>query len=340
VEDFMKNNFFYLPLFGVLALICAVCSCSTGEAAAKILGTSSEAPVFLACKAVSSTEIDFEFSLPVSVVSLHFFPSVEVESIEEGKVVRVSFSAGPGPGEKLTADLLAQDEKGNTINVLVPFRTRNERIPAMLINEMRTEYSKPKAEFIEFKILEAGNLGALRVFIAGNYKAPLVYEFLPVEVEAGEYVLLHLRTMEELNRDEYGNSKDESGGADAVAGVRDFWVSGTGKLLHKTDVVYVLDQDDHVVDAVMTAENPDPWWSKDYFADAADFLYQQGAWKSPDGKIAGPKDAVDSFNIKTAMTRSISRDETAPDTNTKADWYITATSGITLGKPNNPARFQ
>ena len=336
----MKNNFFYFTLFGVISLFCTVCSCSTGEVAAKILGTSSEAPVFLTCKAVSGTEIDFEFSLPVKVVSLHFFPSVEVESIEEGSVVRVSFSEGPGPGEKLTADLLAQDEKGNTINVLVPFRTRNDRIPAMLINELRTEYSKPKAEFIEFKILEAGNLGALRVFIVGNYKAPLVYEFLPVEVAAGEYVMLHLRTMEELNRDEYGSNKDESGGVDAIAGVRDFWAPGTAKLLHKTDMVYVLDQDDRVIDAIMLSENPDPWWNKDYFAEAADFLFQQGAWKSPDGKIAGPKDAVDSFNIKTAMTRSISRDEATPDTNTAADWYITATSGITPGKPNNPNRFQ
>jgi hypothetical protein len=102
----------------------------------------------------------------------------------------------------------------------------------------------------------------------------------------------------------------------------------------------VLDQDDLVIDAVMLAESPDPWWNKDYLSEAADFLYQKNAWKSPEGAIAGPKDAVDSFNIKTAMTRSISRDETMPDTNTKADWYITATSGITPGKLNNPARFQ
>ena len=336
----MRKKYLYLFLLGITPLICTVCSCSTGEAiAAQILGTSSQAPVFLACKAVSGTEIEFQFSQPIKVVSVNFSPALEVESIDEGDVVRVCVAEGLTPGEKLTADLLAMDEKGNTINVLVPFRTRNDRIPALLINELRTEYSKPKAEFIEFKMLEAGNLAAVRVYAAGNNKAPLVYEFSPVEVTAGEYILLHLRTMQDTNCDEYGSSKDASGGDDAVAGVRDFWVPGTVKLLHKTDVIYVLDQDDNVIDAVMMTESQDSSWNKDYLAAAAEFLHEKGAWKSADENIPAPKDAVDSFNIKTAMTRSVSRDETVPDSDTSADWYITATSAITPGKPNNPKRF-
>ena len=336
----MQKKHLYLPLLGLISLVYSVCSCSTGEAASQILGTSSQAPVFLACKAVSGTEIEFQFSKPVTIVSVLFNPPVEVEAFDEGAVIRVQLAAGLKPGEKLTADLLAKDEKGNTVNVLVPFRTRNDRIPALVINELRTEYSKPKAEFIEFKILEDGNLAALRVFIAGNNKTPMVYEFSSVEVLANEFVLLHLRTMEETSCDEYGSDLDESGGADAVSGVRDFWVPDTVKLLRKTDIVYVLNQDDEVIDAVMLSENTDTWWNKDYLADASNFLYEKGAWKSSDGKIAGPKDAVNTLNIKTAMTRSVSRDETVSDTNTAADWYITATSGISPGKPNNPARFQ
>jgi hypothetical protein len=338
VEEIMRKRYFYIPLLGLLSLFCTVCSCSTEEAAAQILGSSSEAVVFLACKAVSGTEIDFEFSLPVKIVSLRFSPSIEVDSIDEGNIVKVNFTEGLGPGERLTADLLAEDEKGNTINVLVPIRTRNDRIPKLVINELRTEYSKPNSEFIEFKILKAGNMGAMRVIIAGNYKDPLVYEFSPVEVREGEYILLHLRTLEESSKDEYGTNLDESPGVEAVAGVRDLWVPGSAKLLHKTDAVYVLDQDDEVIDAVMMAESPDPWWNKDYLAEAADFLFKKGAWKSPDGKIAGPKDAVNTG--KTTQTRTVCRDETVSDTNTLNDWYITVNSGRTPGKPNNPGRFQ
>jgi hypothetical protein len=327
----------YVIVLSVCVLFCTVCSCSTGEAATQVLGASSEAPVFLSCRAVTEKEIDFQFSLPVKVVSLHFSPAVEIAEVEEGSTVRVILSKSPGLGEKLTADLLAEDDYGNTINVLVPLRSRNDQMPDMLINEMRTEGSKAKPEYLEFKIRTSGNLGALRVFMAGNYKNPLVYEFAPAEVAQGEYVVLHLRTSDdEACKDELGADLNESGGAEAVAGGRDFWIPGSTKLLHKTDAVYVLDQDDRVIDAVMLSEEPGSWWNKEYFAEAADFLFKQGAWKSAAGKISGPSDAADTSAVKTATTRSISRDENAADTNTAADWFVTGTGGQTPGKLNKP----
>ena len=333
-------KYVYRLLTVICSMFCTVCSCATGgtEAAAQILGKSSEAPVFISCKAVSETEMDFQFSLPVKITSLHFSPEMQLEGIENGSTVRVSFSGGPGPGEKVTVDLLAEDDNGNTINVLVPFRTRNDRLPSLLITELRTEYSKPKCEFIELKTLGAGNLGALRVYIAGNYKAPLVYEFPSVEVAKGEYITLHLRTTEESNRDELKRSLEESGGADSSPTARDLWIPGSTKLLHKTDAVYLLDQDDCVVDAVMLSENADPWWNKDYFAEAAEFLFNAAAWNSPDNKICDPSKAVQSTG--TTVTRTICRDESlVKKSGTAADWYITANSSATPGKPNNPKRY-
>jgi hypothetical protein len=333
-------KYVYHLLAVICSIFCTVCSCATGgtEAAAQILGKSSEAPVFISCKAVSETEIDFQFSLPVKVTSLHFNPEFQPESIENGSTVRVSFIRGPGPGERVTADLLAEDDNGNTINVLVPFRTRNARMPSLIITELRTEYSKPKCEFIEFKALEAGNLGALKVFVAGNYKAPLLYEFPLIEAAKGEYITLHLRTTEESNCDELGRSLDESGGVDSSPTARDIWIPGSAKLLRKTDVVYLLDQDDRVVDAVMLSENADPWWNKDYFAEAAEFLYNAAAWKSPDNKICDPSKAVQSTG--TTVTRTICRDESLEkNSGTAADWYITANSCASPGKPNNPKRY-
>ena len=324
---------------GICAILCTVCSCITGagDTAAQILGNTSQGPVFLSCKAVSETEIDFRFSQPVNLTSVYFSPSAQVESVESGSTVRVTISEGPGPGEKITADLLAEDEKGNTINVLVPFRTRNNRMPSLLINELRTENTKPRYEYIEFKTLKAGNLGAIRLFIAGNYKAPMVYEFPPAETSTGEYITLHLRTTEENCRDELGKNLAESGGTDSSPTARDLWIPGSTKLLHKTDAVYLLDQDDNVIDAVMVSENSDPWWNKDYFTEAAEFLFNTGAWKSPDGKICSPADAVKSNG--TTVTRTICRDETVKNTGTASDWYITATSSATPGATNNPKRY-
>ena len=337
----MKNVGFVLLGICILPGLFFSCSTSTGEtnkSPANIYGGSSQALLFLSCKAVSEREIDFEFSLPVRVVSLRFTPNLEIDSIEEGSTVKVNITDNPGPGVKFLADILAEDTDGNTISVLAPFRSRNDRMPLLRINELRTEYSKPRTEFIEFKMLSSGNLGAMRVFVESNSKNPLIYEFAPVEISEGEYVVLHLRTLEDSCRDEYA-ALDESGGTDSSPTARDFWIPGAVKLLRKTDAVYVLDQDDRALGAVMISENPDSAWKKDYFDLAAEFLFMKRAWLSPAGRKCLPLDAVNSFNIKTSVTRSISRDETAENTNTSADWYITATSCATPGGPNNPKRF-
>jgi len=212
-------------------------------------------------------------------------------------------------------------------------------IPAMLINELRTEYdgsaSALRAEFIELKMLSQGNLGGLRVFIASNTKNPLVYQFKPVDVKEGEYVLLHLRTLEESCKDEYGGDLSESGGKDAPPDARDFWIPGKKELLRKTDAVYIMDMNNVILDAVMLADDT-VTSAAAFFNNACEFLFSKGAWLSPNGTVPCREDAVKSSGIKSSMTRSISRDENAPDTNTAADWHVTGLNGVTAGRENSP----
>jgi hypothetical protein len=335
-------------LAGITRLIClaglvGLClSCSVEESAG-VLGSRSQAPVFLGCRAASTEALQFRFSRPVEVLAFNASPSLPVESIEGGELIQVNLSDSIPGGESYTVDILVKDGEGNTLNVLVPFRSRNDRMPRLLINELRTEYAssstgKPRIEFVELKAEEEGNLGALRLFIAGNTKKPLVFEFPPAELAAGEYTVLHLRTLEEGTADETGDDLDLSKGYEAGALSRDFWVPGAEKLLHKTDAVYLMDQDDNIIDAVMMSEKADPWWTKDHFVQAADLFHQQGAWVSPDEEIPGPPAAA--ITGSSTATRSICRDETVPDSNTAADWYVTVTSGATPGALNNPKRFE
>jgi len=286
--------------------------------------------------------IEFEFSQPVKVTSLSFEPAVKILSVEDGSVVKVTLEESPLPGTLLTADLLAEDSGKNTVNVLVPFRSRNDRMPQLAINELRTDYSNSnsriRVEFIEFKTKTAGNLGAMRVFLAGGSQKPSMYEFSPVEVSSGEYIVLHLRKMEEACKDEYTSNLAESGGFPSSSEGRDFWYPGTEKLINKTaGFVYVLDQDDNVLAAVMHSEAPSLWWTKDYLAEAAEFLHQKGAWTSDTGGVCRPADAISSANM--SATRTACRDETAQDKKTASGWYIANTSGDTPGKKNNPERY-
>jgi len=336
----MKNCFL---LVGVCILLG---SCSTPETptAAQMLGGSSSALVYLNCRAVSQEEVEFTFSRPVTIKYINFEPKLEVDSVENGSTVKVKLKEKSGSGKLITTDILAEDEKKNTVNVLVSFRTRNDRMPDLVINEICTESASAaagkKEEFIEFKTKTAGNLGAMRVVINGNSNAAkqTIYEFSPVDVKKDEYIVLHLRTYNSASKDEYTNALDESVGINASPTARDFWIPGEAKLIHKTSMVYVLDQDDKVIDAVILSETQDNWWTKDYFAETAEFLFDAGAWKSPDGSVCGPKDAVASG--KATNTRTICRDETViKKTGTAKDWYVTDTSCATPGKPNNPKRY-
>ncbi|MDR0502667.1 MAG: hypothetical protein LBH16_05035 [Treponema sp.] len=302
----------------------------------------SPAPVFLECRAVSEREVIFEFSLPVSIISLCFFPEHEIESIEEGDAVKVTLAENIPIGLNVTADITAMDEYGNLLEVTAQFKGRNTRVPLMLINELFTEYDKgsSRTEYIEFKMLSAGNMGAIRVYAASNYKQPLIYEFAPVDVNEGEYVVLHLRMLEDTNRDEYGENLEESGGTFASPAARDFWKPGSEKYLRQTDIVYVLDQDDEALDAVMIAESSDPVWKlvsrNNCFPAHAEFLHSKDAWRSADGSLPTQADAASSATIKTSVTKSISRKESAKNTRSAADWYVTAQNGASPGGPNKP----
>jgi len=206
-------------------------------------------------------------------------------------------------------------------------------VPGLVINELRTEASDSRSEFIEFRMLTDGNLYGLRVFIyrSGGGRTPVVFEFPSAVVKAGEYVVLHLRTLAGLT-------------LDVSPTAHNFWMPGSTSRLNKTSAVYVLDHGDRVLGAVMLSEHPtaSSWEGSNraHFADIARFLFEQNAWKSSAGGIATPADAVITSSVGTAVTRSVSRDEAVGNTNTAADWYVTANNGATPGMPNDPRRLE
>ena len=328
-------------IFLLLVLVLTAYSCSSEGELQEILGLNSEtkSPVFLDCRPVSPTEVVFNFSHPVTVVSVVFEPSLEIDSVEDGSEVKVTFVGNIEAGMKITADILVEDSKKDTLNVIVPFRARNDRIPDIVFNELRTEYSKPRAEFVEFLAMGAGNLGAMRLFIAGHSLSEPIYEFPPAEVAAGEYIVFHLRTLEEGCVDETGSNTALSGGTDAHDKGRDFWLPNTSEMLRKTDALWIMDQDDRIIDAIIFSENPDAAWSNSKVAEAAKFLGEKKAWRplsngddGEEGWIPAPDDVF--ISKGTTATKTICRDESLPAEPRAVNWYITATNGLSPGEKN------
>jgi len=305
-----------------------VSGCSTEAALQGLFGTGVVSPVFNGCKTPAEGEVEFLFSGEVKVSSLYFDPPLDAEVVSQGEKVAVRFRSTLPGGSKIAADLLVEDKQKNTLNVLVSFRTRNDRMPDLLINEVRASYSKPKAEFVEIVTLKAGNLGGMRLFSAYESEEP-IFEFPPVEVKKGEYIVVHTRSIEEGLADETGTNLAQSRGTDALSTARDFWIPGT-QILHSTNAIYLMDQDDKILNGVTLFGSKYKWTEK--VAAAAELMVEQNAWKG-----ASPDDAVKTDG--NTATRTICR-ATGANTNSAANWYITATSGATPGGVNNPKRYQ
>jgi len=331
-EVIMKKGYFAgMAAITVAAIIMAalfVSACSTESALQRLLGAGVVPPVFYGCKTPAEGEVDFLFSGEVKVSSLRFDPPLDAKVAGEGEKVAVRFTSALPGGSKVTADLLVEDKHKNTLNVLVSFRTRNDRMPELLINEVRAVYSKPRVEFVEIITLNAGNLGGIRLFAAYESGEP-VFEFPPVEVKKGEYIVVHTRSIEEGLADETGTNLAQSQGTDASPAARDFWIPGT-QILHSTNAIYLMDQDDKMLNGVTFFGQKYKWTER--VAAAARLLAEQNAWKG-----ANPDDAVNTDG--TTATRTICRAAGA-NTNSAVNWYITATSGATPGGANNPKRYQ
>jgi hypothetical protein len=102
-----------------------------------------------------------------------------------------------------------------------------------------------------------------------------------------------------------------------------------------------MDQDDKIIDAILLSENSDANWKSDKIAEAASFFGKEKAWLPSNGDTAewspGPSDAV--IAAGTTNTRTICRVETPLAKPCAGNWYITANSSATPGKPNNPKRY-
>ncbi|MCL2214756.1 MAG: hypothetical protein FWC06_06035 [Treponema sp.] len=285
--------------------------------------------IFLGGGSIAEEQIVFAFSKPVTIKNISFEPDLQTASIANGSMVKVTFKERY-PGMLVTARMIAEDINKNEINVQTTIRLRNSRTPQLVINElcveMSTDSTGTRAEYIEFKMKTDGNLGGLQVYITTNSTKPkqTIYELPSVEVKKDDYVVLHLRAYDSESRNEYGSNLAESGGRNSSPAARDLWVFDTEKLINKTSIVYIADQDGVILDAVMLSVKGSPVWPNDYMTKAAAFLLEQGVWNG---------NPIDSE--KTTNTRTVCRYETLQrNSKSFADWYIAGTNGFSPGGAN------
>lgn len=311
-------------------------SCAIDPETISLWGGEVRVPELRGVYTVSAREVRAEFSDAVTVVSAttHYRDEPErtiATAWEENagaKNLRFTLEKNPGIGVVAVLSASVRDARHNTYSFSVPFTGYNDRVPLLLINEIRTAYSKPRVEYVELSVLSDGNLAGVEIQNTMNTTKTL-YEFPACEVRAGDYVLWHLRSVEDGLVDE-SDLIDASEGRDSSPFAWDFWDSQERSPLKSTNVLILRDRHGGgILDALLCAETRYDSWPSDALRLAAEEMVAAGAW----GPSALITDAVCSDSM--TPTRTLGRLPGSEDTGSPAEWIVCATSGASPGGENS-----
>ncbi len=233
-----------------------------------------------------------------------------------------------------------KDSIGSTLSFALGFSGYNSRVPKIIFSEISTEYSKPRTEFVEFYVLEDGNLAGILLHSA-NDGVEKDYIFPSVEVAKGEYIVLHMRTVEEGAVNELGDNISLSNTKQSSTTGRDLWIPGTETRFSKNDVLLLRERlNGTLLDAVAYTDGLKSEWPKDlmqtYIQEATDAnLWEGGA----DIALAANIEFI--TGTRTFSRQNILEIRTLFDQgqthfpNSKDDWIIVATSNLSPGKENS-----
>lgn len=246
---------------------------------------------------------------------------------------------------------VAHDQEGNSLLFQLPFYGFNRNVAGVVLSEVSSEYDKPKVEFIELYVHRSGNLAGIELY---SMNKDFEYVFPAVEVAAGEYIVLHMRTLAEESGhvDELDNNLSASTAPDSCTGVRDLWVSSTSEIIGNSDVLVLRERSKgRLMDALLYISPKATDTVKKRILPAGDAVMAEGGW------IAGEDgDSWLSSDGLTTVNRSLSRQNISEiqqaataehdiPVASKDVWIVTMKqkqsneAGVTPGLPNSTTKY-
>lgn len=250
----------------------------------------------------------------------------------------IDFSENTFPEYLYTLSGVATDKKNNSLTFHFTFTGFNNNIPKLVLNEVRTESSKLKYEFIEIVALSEGNLGGVQI-LCGYDSENGIFTFPSVYVKENEYIVVHYRKSEEgaiteinLVNASYEEELAVSTATDSCSTARDFWIDNTDARIQKSDVILIKDKKDGIIlDAVLFSESTNLEWKKDIQKEYATQASENGIWLDNSFENSVLNAAI-SDGI--TNTRTLSR-QSLQGKSSKDNWKIVATSNATPGTINS-----
>lgn len=256
--------------------------------------------------------------------------SVDFELTEETQI-----------GKKYELYSVVRDEKGSSLSFALPFFGENDHFPEIIISEVNETYSAKDgvSEYIELFVLTSGNLFGLELISASDGRE---FELPEVEVNKGEYIVVHLRkNQDDTNAiTELTKNLSESTAKGSVYGARDIWMDKSESALSSTAEIIILKNKakNEVIDCLLYCKKEyadiNENWKTEELQRAAQLCVSSGVWEGS-GK---PIDAV--FSTERKSISYISRknialftDKSRPQNNSSC-WTGTPKSKMSPGRPN------
>jgi len=283
-------------------------------AEAVLVRTNQEAACTVEPLAVSDAVLDALNEADDNISAFSITPSVPIE-IGEKFIVRGSVTDG----------------EHRVLDFALPFEGKNHRPACLQISEIRPLYSsKPKSEFIECMVTEAGNLAGITILNVGDKNQPH-YTFPAAEVKKGEVVVYHWRSVEADIRDELTPST-VSKGTQASAGARDFWGPFTSLPKRNANVILIKTHaKGPIQDAILYCtkkefdkRSPSLSWGSEQLAQDAAAAVASGAWN-------GSTELKDSVITALAASKSLVR-KSKTKANNAGNWLLRPAKAVTMGK--------
>ena len=225
------------------------------------------------------------------------------EDREEGRYLKFILDEQMeiGAGYELYAKVC--DPAGNSLTIAIPFTGYNSRLPRLIITEVQTESVSGqnkdekiagtyRNEYVELLVLKSGNLAGLEL-CSGYDGEARKYDFPPVEVTAGEIIVLHLRNRGNGCISEEGSDLTLATSSYTSPEIRDLWTSVEATALgNKTDIIIIRNKaDKKLLDAFMYRASNIQAWTKTMI-DYSQLLDEAGIYPSGDIENAFIADAL------------------------------------------------
>lgn len=323
-----------------ISILFLVISCSEPFNENDLLSLDLKPPLLEEVHISNSRSLIIHFDEPVQFNDNSYqsdpFLSFDSWSAEENKLT-IYFTEDQVSGRMYKIRGEVEDERGNSLSFLIRFYGWNPRMPQVLINEFNPEGSGNNPDTIELFVQEEGNTAGLTVFTGTSNYYNELFVLPSLEVEQGDFIILHLQP--EAIAEEVTETTDKtlSGGKLSSPEAWDIWVTDDMKLSGKNGLISVYTNPfGSIMDAVpysnrVSADSEDyHGWTSATF-DMISELSLLNVWEGTDGFIR-PEDAV--YSEGTTGTRSICRDSSSTDRDNRQDWHIVPTGEKSFGISN------